>query len=170
MLDIMQHEDIYETARDYLCVRCVVSHRMTLKTAREAFKVLSDLLFEKPPEGGAERLTSFEQDAGLIRSAFKQVYQIDLFRDKLTWFEFTEYMQNLPEGCKYLEVIGIRARPIPAPNKYNQAEREWIIKAKQTFAIHLTDAEAARKYENDVGKIFVGLMSMIPKEVNTDGE
>ena len=170
MLDIMQREDIYETARDYLCVKCVIRRRMPLKAASEVYKALCDLLFEKHPEGGSERLTSFEQDAGLIRSAFKQVYNIDLIRDKLSWFEFTELMQNLPEGNKYSDVIGIRARPLPAPNKYNQKEREWLLQAKQTFALHLTEAEAAKKYDEDVGKVFFGLMSMIPKEVNTDGE
>ena len=164
MLEIMQRDDIYVTARDYHCVKCVIRRRMTLKTASKAYKALCDLLFEKRPEGGSERLTSFEQDAPLIRAAFRQVYGIDLFRDKLTWFEFTELLHGLPEGNRYEDVIGIRARPIPAPTKYNQKEREWLINAKQSVALHLTEAEAAKKYDSDVGKIFAGLMSMIPKD------
>jgi hypothetical protein len=46
------------------------------------------------------------------------------------------------------------------------------MKAKQAVALHLTDAEAARKYDNDVVSIFRGLMDIIPteKEVNTGGE
>ena len=164
MLEIMQRDDIYVTARDYHCVKCVIRRRMTLKTAHEAYKALCDLLFEKRPEGGSERLTSFEQDAPLIRAAFRQVYGIDLFRDKLTWFEFTELLHGLPEGNRYEDVIGIRARPIPAPTKYNQKEREWLINAKQSVALHLTEAEAAKKYDSDVGKIFAGIMSMIPKD------
>ena len=164
MLEIMQREDIVPIARDYLCVKCVIRRRMTLKTASEAYKVLCDLLFEKPPETGAEsgkRLTSFEQDAPLIRAAFRQVYDIDLYREKLTWFEFTELLQGLPEGNRYEDVIGIRARPLPAPTKYNAKEREWLMKAKQSVAIHLTEAEAAKKYDADVGKIFGGLMGII---------
>ena len=164
MLEIMQRDDIYVTARDYHCVKCVIRRRMSLKTASKAYKALCDLLFEKRPEGGSERLTSFEQDAPLIRAAFRQVYGIDLFRDKLTWFEFTELLHGLPEGNRYEDVIGIRARPIPAPTKYNQKEREWLINAKQSVALHLTEAEAAKKYDSDVGKIFAGIMSMIPKD------
>ena len=164
MLEIMQRDDIYVTAQDYHCVKCVIRRRMSLKTAAEAYKALCDLLFEKRPEGGSERLTSFEQDAPLIRAAFRQVYGIDLFRDKLTWFEFTELLHGLPEGNRYEDVIGIRARPIPAPTKYNQKEREWLINAKQSVALHLTEAEAAKKYDSDVGKIFAGIMSMIPKD------
>ena len=85
--------------------------------------------------------------------------------------EFTELLQGLPDGNRYEEVLNIRSRPIPAATKYNQKEREWLMKAKQQCAIHLTEAEAARKYDKDVGNIFAGLMGMIPKEVKkTDGE
>jgi len=167
MLEIMQRTDIIPDARDYLCVKCVISHRMRLKTASKAYKALQDLLFEKTPETG-EKHTSFEQDAPLIRAAFKQVYGIDLFRDRLTWFEFKEYLQGLPDGNRYEEIIGIRARPLPAPTKYNAKEREWLMKAKASCALHLTEQEQARKYDADAGKIFAGLMSMVKKEVNTD--
>lgn len=168
MLDVMQRDDIYPDARDFLCVKCVCKKRV--KNVREVFKAIGDLLFEKTPDSGAQKITSFEQDAGLIRAAFRQVYKIDLVREKLTWFEFTELLHNLPEGNKYSDVLGIRSRPVPAPTKYNQKEREWLIDAKQRFALHLTDAEQARKYDADVSKVFTGLMSMIPKEVNTDGK
>lgn len=163
LLDIMQREDITPDARDYLCLKCVMKHPP--KDAGEAYKTVLETLFEKHPDTGGQRLTSFEQDAPLIRSAFRQVYGIDLFRDKLTWFEFTELLHGLPDGNRYEEVIGIRARPMPPPTKYNQKEREWLLKAKESVAIHLTEAEAAKKYDKDVGNIFAGLMSMIPKEV-----
>ena len=167
MLDLMQREDIVPEAKDYLCAKCVCKPP---KNAREVYKALCGLLFEKRPETGEKRLTSFEQDAPLIRAAFRQVYGIDLYRDKLTWFEFTELLQGLPEGNKYADVIGIRARPLPAPNKYNAKEREWLMKAKQSVALHLTEAEAAKKYDNDVAKIFSGLKSMIPKDGENVGK
>ena len=167
MLDVMQRTDIIPDARDFLCVKCVISHRIRPKTVRKVYDELRNVLFEKPPENSEEsgkRLTSFEQDAPLIRAAFRQVYNIDLFRDKLTWFEFIELLHGLPDGNRYEDVIGIRAKPLPAPNKYNVKEREWLIKAKQSVAIHLTEQELAKKYDKDVGKIFAGLMSMIPKD------
>ena len=162
MLDLMQREDIYIDARDYLCLKCVIKHP---KNVSAVYAAVCYVLFEKTPERGNKRLTSFEQDAPLIRAAFRQVYGIDLFRDKLTWFEFTELLHGLPDGNRYEEVIGIRARPMPPPTKYNAKEREWLLKAKESVAIHLTEAEAAKKYDRDVGNIFAGLMSMIPKEV-----
>lgn len=172
MLDIMQHEDIYPNARDFLCIKCVAIHPRKIKDATAVYRAICDLLFEKSPDSGGEKLTSFEQDAGLIRAAFRQVYRIDLFRDKLSWFEFTELLHSLPEGNKYADVLGIRARPLPAPTKYNAKEREWLIKAKQQYRIHLSEAEAAKKYDNDVSKVFTGLMTIIAKEEvnNSNGE
>jgi hypothetical protein len=43
--------------------------------------------------------------------------------------------------------------------------------AKQSVALHLTEKEAAKKYDSDVGKVFAGLMSFTKeKEVNNVGE
>lgn len=174
MLDIMQHDDIYPDARDYLCARCVCN---APKNAGNVYRALCDVLFEMTPQTGEKRLTSYEQDAGLIRSAFRQVYGIDLFRDSLHWFEFRELLQFLPDGNRYEETIGIRARSMPSPTKYNQKEREWLLKAKQQVALHLTDREQAVKYENDVSKVFSGFMGMIrkaqaaeSKEVSNNGK
>jgi len=174
MLEIMQRDDILPDARDYLCARCCVKNAP--KNAAKVYSVLCSTLFPNAPETGGKRLTSYEQDAGLIRTAFRQVYGIDLFRDSLHWFEFVELLQYLPDGCRYEETIGIRARPMPAATKYNQKEREWLMKAKQSVALHLNEKEQERKYETDVSNVFAGLMGMIQKaqaaekEVKTGGE
>lgn len=168
MMETMGNDDLLPDARDYLALKCLTKHPKNVEKVLDAVK---DVLFQiAPGTDRNERVTSFEQDAGLIRSAFRQVYHIDLFRDRLHWLEFTELLQNLPEGNRYEEVLGIRSRPMPAATKYNQKEREWLMKAKQQCAIHLTEQEAAKKYDNDVGNIFAGLMSMIPKEVTNNGE
>lgn len=166
MMEILCNEDLLPDARDYLALKCLTKHPKNVQKVLEAVK---NTLFDSKP-GTGERLTSFEQDAGLIRSAFRQVYGINLFRDRLTWFEFVELLQNLPEGNRYEEVLGIRARPLPAPTKYNGKEREWLIKAKQQCALHLSEKEAARKYDADVGRVFAGLSAMIQKEVNNSGK
>lgn len=172
MLDIMQRDDLCPDALDYLCARCCVKN--TPKNASGVFNELCSILFEKTPQTGEKRITSYEQDAGLIRAAFRQEYGIDLFRDKLHWFEFRELLQCLPEGNRYEETIGIRARPMPAPTKYNQKEREWLLKAKQAVALHLNEREQEKKYQKDVSNVFNGLMSMIKqaesKEVKQNAE
>lgn len=161
MMEIMQRTDLTLEARDFLCLKCVMRKPRDVPGLYDA---VCNVLFDKQPACG-ERVTSFEQDAGLIRAAFRQVYGINLFTDSLSWFEFTELLQNLPEGNRYEDVIGIRSRPLPAPTKYNAKEREWLIKAKQQYALRMTDAEAARKYDRDVLRLFKGLMSMLPEDV-----
>lgn len=167
MMETLGRDDLLPEAREYLALKCLTRHP---KNVTKVLAAVRGLLFEANP-GTGERLTSFEQDAPMIRAAFRQVYGIDLFRDKLTWFEFKELLQNLPDGNRYEEVLGIRARPLPAPTKYNAKEREWLMKAKAQCALHLTDTEAEKKLDKDVGKVFAGILSLIPKEVkNTDGK
>ena len=166
MLEVMQREDLQLDARDYLCIKCVISHKIAPKSVSGVYNELCNVLFEKGAETpeNTEKLMSFEQDAALIRAAFLQVYGINLYRDKLSWFEFIELLQGLPDGNRFENAVSIRARPIPPANKYNQKEREWLIKAKQQVAIHLTEIEQQKKYDKQVGNVFAALMSMIPKE------
>ena len=60
---------------------------------------------------------------------------------------------------------------MPAPTKYNAKEREWLLKAKQSCALHLNEHEREKKYDKDVSNVFAGLMSFMSKqkEVNKDG-
>jgi hypothetical protein len=166
MMETLGDDNLIPEARDYLAVKCLTKRPRNVSKVLQAVKTL---LFDAKP-GTGERLTSFEQDAGLIRSAFRQVYGIDLFRDKVHWLEFTELLQGLPDGNRYEEVLGIRARPMPAATKYNQKEREWLMKAKQQCALHLTDTEQAKKYDKDVGRVFSALSALIPKEVQSNGK
>lgn len=160
MMETLARDDLTPEAREYLALKCLTRHPRNVSAVLSAVKAT---LFETKP-GSGERLTSFEQDAGLIRSAFRQVYRINLFRDRLHWIEFIELLQNLPEGNRYEEVIGIRARPLPTATKYNGKEREALIKAKQQVALHLSEYDAEKKLDADIGNVFAGLMSMIPKE------
>lgn len=162
MMDILERDDLMPDARDYLALKCLTKRP---RNTQKVLKAAKELLFEKPSEQQGERVTSLEQDADLIRTAFRQVYRIDLYRAKLHWLEFRELWHNLPEGNRYTEIVSIRSRPLPAATKYNQKEREWLMKAKAQVKLHLTEQEAAKQYDRDVGNIFAGLMSMIPKEV-----
>lgn len=160
MLEILDDKNLTDAARNYLALKCVLNRPRNVDKVLSAVK---DLLFEKRPQTG-EKLTSFEQDAGLIRTAFLQEYQIDLFRENIHWLEFIELLQNLPGGNRYEEILGIRARPMPEATKYNQKEREWLIKAKRQCALQMTDEEQAEKYARDVRNVFSGLMAFIQQE------
>ena len=157
LMETMARDDLIPGARDYLALKCVMR-----RPPRDAARVLEEvrkLLFpaQKPADG--KRLTSFEQDADLIRAAFRQAYGIDLYTDRLHWMEFSALLSALPEGSRYSEVLGIRARPMPAATKYNQAEREWLAKAKAACALEMSEDERRRAYAEGVKSVFAGLLA-----------
>ena len=166
MMEILGRDDLVPEAKEWLAVRCVCRH--PVKGTLDAVK---RLLFANPPKNDGKRITSFEQDAPLIRAAFRQVYGIDLWRDKLHWFEFSELMQGIPEGNRYAETIGIRFREMPAPTKWNAKEREWLARAKESVALKRTEKEIDEDYQRDVKAVFDALLPHA-KEVTscqTDG-
>jgi hypothetical protein len=160
MIDILDDDDLMPDAQEYNAVRCLTKHPRNVHKVLEAVKAL---LFDHSPKKDSQKVTDFVQDAGMIRAAFRQAYGIDLYTEKLHWIAFTELLNAIPEGNRYAEVVGIRARPIPAPTKWNAEERQWLLKAKAEYAIHLSDKEQQRRYHDDVAKIFSGLMGMLSK-------
>ena len=165
MMDELDRDDLMPEARSYNALRCLTKRPRNVQKVLAAVKAL---LFEEKPRKDAQKVTDFTQDAGLIRSAFRQAYGIDLFRDRLHWMEFSELLNAIPEGNRYADVVGIRARPMPAATKWNAEERKWLMQAKAEVALHLSEKEQARKYQEDVSKIFAGLMGIIARGGETD--
>lgn len=163
MMEILSREDLMPEARDWNALRCICK-----RPKPGMMEGVKKLLFANPPTNDGKRITSFEQDAGLIRAAFRQVYGIDLWRDRLHWFEFSELLQGIPEGNRYAETIGIRVREMPEPTKWNAKERAWLMEAKARVAIKRTDEEIANDYQRDVKNVFDALLPFARKEVTED--
>jgi hypothetical protein len=160
MMDELDRDDVMPEARAYNALKCLTNRPKNVPNVLEAVK---GLLFQEKPKKDAQKVTDFVQDAGMIRAAFRQADGIDLYRDRLHWIEFSELLNAIPEGSRYAEVVGIRVRPMPAPTKWNAQEREWLMKAKADVAIHLSEKEQEKKYQEDVAKVFSGLMGIIAK-------
>lgn len=156
MMDEMARKDLMQEAKEHRALRCLC------RRPRNVQKVLAAVyavLFDTVPKADGQKVTDFVQDAGLIRAAFLQSYGIDLYHDRLHWIEFRELIGALPEGSKYREVIGIRARPIPAPTKWNGEERAWLMKAKAEVALRMSDEERMEKYRQDVAGVAAALLA-----------
>ena len=167
MIEVLDRDDMLPEAKAYKALSFLQKRP---KNAVRVLEAVKGLLFQEPRKTSGQKVTDFEQDAGLIRAAFRQAYGIDLYREKLHWIEFTELLNAIPEGSRFSEVVGIRARPLPAPTKWNQHEREWLIKAKRDVALQLSDKEREARYERDVGNIAAFLMGMAQaKDVNENG-
>ena len=167
MLDVLNNRDLIPEARNYLALKCLTKHP---RHVPETMAAVRAVLFIQGGDGEQKKLTDFEQDAPMIRTAFRQVYNIDLFRANLHWLEFIELLSNLPDGNRYMDVLGIRARPLPAPTKYNQKERVWLMKAKAAHALHMSDEEQERYYEKAVQNVFSGLLKLAKEGGTTPNE
>jgi hypothetical protein len=156
MIDELDRQDLMPEAKAYRALRCLTRHPRNVGPVLEAVKAL---LFHKKATDGP-RITDFEQDAGLIRAAFWQAYRIDLYTDRLHYLAFIELLNAIPEGTRYSYVVGIRARPIPSPTKYNAEERAWLMKAKADVALHYeeNEQEQAERYSRDVANIAAALI------------
>lgn len=167
MCEVLDRDDLMPEAKAYKALCCLCRRP---KNASRVLECVKGLLFTAPRKKANKKVTDFIQDAGLIRAAFRQAYGIDLYRDKLHWFEFTELLNAIPEGNRYSEIVGIRARPMPAPTKWNQHEREWLMRAKADCALELTEEERKEQYQKDVANIAAVLMAWAgQKEVKNDG-
>ena len=162
MLDVMSDETLLDEARLFLALRCIMRRvpRNERKQA-EIFKAVMELLFgDNKQKEQQDQFMSLTQDAELIVGAFRQAYGIDLYRDKLHWFEFRTLLACLPEGSRYAEVVGIRTRPLPKATKYNHEERMALIKAKREVAIHKTDKQIEQSYRASVYRVADSLKAL----------
>lgn len=150
MMEVLDDNNLMPGARAYNALHCLCKHPKNVFKVLEAVK---GLLFTAPRKKADQKVTDWVQDAGLIRAAFRQAYGIDLYRDSLHWIEFTELLNAIPEGNRYSEIVGIRARPMPEPTKWNQKEREWLLRAKADCALNMTETEIAEQQKRDINKI-----------------
>lgn len=93
---------------------------------------------EKDP-GDDEPMFDFEQDAEYIFSSFIMDYGINLHEQKgrLLWHDFIALFKGLSERTKMREIISIRARKLPAPNKYNSDEIRALTELKRYYALKI---------------------------------
>ena len=169
MFDVLQDKELTEAARIDLAVRCIVKRPpKRRKDQMIVFLAARSALVKPPKNTGGERVTDFDQDADMIRAAFRQAYGIDLFRAKLHWQEFTELLNNLPDGTRYADIIGIRSKPLPEATKWNGHQRQALINAKMKFALDNTEDESTKSYNRGVNMLANSLLAMARKGSGDD--
>ena len=162
MMDTLGRDDLLPEAREWLACRCICRH-----PRKGMLKEVRKLLFPEAVE--REKITDFEQDADLIRAAFMQEYGINLFRDRLHWFEFACLLSCIPAGNKYSDILNIRIRPMPAATNYNAEERAWLARMKAEFGLKLSDNEQEQAYSRNVQRLGAMLLAMAGEGDNNGG-
>ncbi|HBN11860.1 MAG TPA: hypothetical protein DD392_08030 [Ruminococcus sp.] len=94
----------------------------------------------------------FEQDSIYIYSSFMADYGIDLFeqQNKMHWWKFISLFQGLSDGTKMHEVLSIRQREIPEPNKYNSQEIRRLHELKAYYALDISQEEREENFRNGI--------------------
>lgn len=139
VLDVLRSGGLLTADREQLAFRLLFGRRlMSQKKKRLLLEaLLNDLHGEPKAPSGTPPCMSFSQDADLIRAAFLQQYGIDLDqqRGRMSWKRFSALLSALTEQTEFVQVVQLRARPLPEPNQHNQKERMALIAAKQRIAL-----------------------------------
>ena len=98
------------------------------------------------------RTFDFEQDSIYIYSSFMADYGIDLFeqQNKMHWWKFISLFQGLSDKTKMHEVLSIRQREIPEPNKYNAQEIRRLHELKAYYALDISQEEREENFRNGI--------------------
>ncbi len=92
---------------------------------------------------------SYEEDAGLIFAAFKEVYNIDLVEDKIHWWKFRALFDALPDTCQFRKVVGYRA--IEINQNMTDSQKKFYKEMKKIYA--LEDKRTLEEKEADFAGI-----------------
>lgn len=105
------------------------------------------------------RVVDFRQDSAYIYSSFLMDYGIDLTEqyDKLHWQKFIALFQGLSEHTKMREVMSIRARPVPKPDKYNQEYIRSLMELKAYYALDISQEEREKNFQAGLKNMFEAL-------------
>ena len=135
--------------------------KQKVKPSLELLQAVSKVLFP-PSKGSGDKAFDFVQDSPLIYAAFYQAYGLDLIEQqgKLHWWKFQSLLNGLPSNTRFSEIVSIRMKPIPAPTKYNQQEREELMRLKSLYAVKLTAEERQEQLQQSLRNVVNYLQSV----------
>lgn len=148
-----------------VCLRLLVGRRKSWRFRRDKQRLLEALFAflarGKKEEG--EKLFDFVQDADYIYSAFLQTYGLDLLGKSganLHWWTFTALLYGLPDDTRLMQIVDIRARPLPKPTKYNVDERQQLMRLKALYRLDASEGERRKQFADGLRNIAVMLSNM----------
>lgn len=136
------------------CLRIVMALEDNELTAQEKQVIVLVNLFRKIPEdvpaamqaaqlflnGGkvyqdndSPRVVSFEKDAPLIYSAFRQTHGVDLTSINLHWWQFLALMQGLDHESNFRQLVSLRIRV--RSGKATKQEKEIAVELGDAFDV-----------------------------------
>lgn len=160
-LDAIKDPLLTDLDRQRLMLGLLLRDPVPLSFRRQA-QLLEAIMGEinlQSKERGGPPVMSLTQDAPLIHAAFRQAYGIDLHRVDLPWMTFCELLSGLPENTRFCEVVSIRTRPIPPPDKHNARYIEELMKAKASVALEMSPEQREASFQSGLNRLAQTLMA-----------
>ena len=79
------------------------------------------------------------------------------------WHTFMALFSGLPEETRIMQIISIRAKPLPKPTKYNAEERQQLMRLKAIYRLEISEEERERQLATGLWKLAEMLQSMAKK-------
>lgn len=154
--ELMNDKTISDSEKFYLAIKLYLDNQY-VENYEEAITQIFNfyLCGEKPNQKKGKKqnpVFSYEEDAGLIFAAFKEVYNIDLVEDKIHWWKFRALFDALPETCQFRKVVGYRA--IEIKNDMSNSEKKFYKEMKKIYA--LEDKRTLEEKEADFANALFG--------------
>ena len=133
VMEAFEDPCLTEAEKLWIALRLLVRNRRVLRRLFPAEKgqLLEQIMnsFILPQKGNpsfssSEPVLDFIQDAEYLYSSFYLDYGIDLLeeRGRMHWQKFSALLKGLSKETKMSEIMEIRQRPIPQPDRYNAQE------------------------------------------------
>lgn len=148
IFDVLDRTDMLERDRVILAARLMFKRPpITINGKAKALEAALKLLAGDEPHEDRPPVMDFAQDAALIRAAFLQQYGIDLDAQRgcMSWFRFSDLLGGLTDETRFIQIVQIRSKPMPAATEHNAQERKALAEAKAQFAIKEDPVRAQRR-------------------------
>lgn len=154
-LDVVKDPLLTDADRLRLMLGLLLKGRVppSLRVQEQLLDAIMAEINQQSKDRGGPPVMSLTQDAPLIHAAFRQAYGIDLHQVSLPWATFCELLSGLPEATRFCEVVSIRARPVPPPDKHNAKYIEELMKAKAAVALEMTPEQREASYQSGLNKL-----------------
>ncbi len=143
VFEVCRDKLLSELDKAIICCDLLVKEEVDIKYCIDVFNTVYEHYIALPQSrgGSSEKIVDFNEDCDYIYAGFMQAYNIDLMKvaDTLSWYEFIALFRGLPDNTRIKEIMSIRARKLPAPNKHNAEEIRNLLELKQCYALKGTD-------------------------------
>ena len=164
-LDILEDAILTDSDKVNLCLKILAGKRK-IENKPEFLTEIFEFLAGDKKGRDTEKVLDFKQDADAIYAAFWQTYGMDFFSKKVQsmhWHTFMALFSNLPETTRIMQIIDIRARPLPKPTKYNVEERQQLMRLKALHRLEMPQEEKEKQLAQGLWKMAEVLQSIAKK-------